>query len=118
MTKESTPTIPSVLDCLEALSKGTTLSSATAMDLLLVDADGLGRMLKLGNPDRAGSAAKAVNERIYRKTAVPPGVMIPGSKKRLWLVPDVIAWLRQFEGQRGSTRTRRRKRRKSDDSAA
>lgn len=96
-------------DYLDALSRGPTQSSTTATELLLVDAEGLGKMLKLGTPDRPGSAAKAVNERIYRRSAMPPGMLIPGSKRRLWWIPTVVQWMRQFEGQSGSTTSRKRK---------
>lgn len=62
----------------------------------LLDAEGLGHFLGLGN-ERPGSAARAIAARIERGHELPPCVEVPGLRGRRWLRSTVIRWLKRYE---------------------
>ena len=65
---------------------------------LFLDSEELGRdVLRLGSPGRSGSAMKSVNDRIARGDPMPPAIELPGSRKRIWFLPSVVAWLLEYE---------------------
>ncbi len=62
-----------------------------------LDGEALGRLLLLGNPNRDGSAARAIRNRIERGHPLPPAINLPGHRGRLWLRQTVLQWLEAYE---------------------
>lgn len=56
-------------------------------------AETLGLRLGLGDPDKPGTARKAVNVRISRGQDMPPSIRISDLKARLWRASTVDRWL-------------------------
>lgn len=58
-----------------------------------MDAEELGRYLRLTSHPKPGRAANAVNQRIRRGHPMPPEVQISFTKRRLWHRAKVDEWL-------------------------
>lgn len=54
----------------------------------------LGRLLYAPSEDPGG----LINNRISRGLPMPPSIVLPGSKRRLWLATTVLEWLKEQEG--------------------
>lgn len=57
-------------------------------DQEVVDAEGLGRIIH-----RTGKTI--IQDRLRRPSSLPPSILPPGTRKPLWIVADVIQWLRE-----------------------
>lgn len=65
-----------------------------APGMLVVDVEGLSPLLK-----RAPKTIKVDMSR--RPLSVPPAVHIPGSRSPLWIVSDVLAWMKRHQAVEG-----------------
>lgn len=64
---------------------------------LFLDAEGLGRMLGIGDASLPGRCRAAINQRRYLGLPLPPSIRLPGTRARVWYVPTVIKWIAAFE---------------------
>lgn len=62
-----------------------------------VDRDGLGQLI-FKKSDTISM------DRVRRPQTLPPACIPPGSQKPIWIVEDVINWLRQFQEKPQSTK--------------
>lgn len=60
---------------------------------LLLDAEELGRLMRLTNSVRPGAGRAAVLQRMHRGYPMPPRVSLPGARRHVWLHTDVVEWL-------------------------
>tara|TARA_R110000851_G_scaffold160865_3_gene304188 strand:+ start:1602 stop:1877 length:276 start_codon:yes stop_codon:yes gene_type:complete len=64
-----------------------------SLDELLLDAEQLGRLMRLTTSIKPGAAAAAVNQRLHRGYPMPPPLDLHGTRRRVWLRNKVIEWL-------------------------
>lgn len=55
---------------------------------VIIDVNGLARLLYR-------TPATLLEDRVRRPDSLPPALLPPGSRKPLWIVDDVIRWLRE-----------------------
>lgn len=72
-------------------------TDAASTDVEVMNAEDLGRFLRLTTSKRKGAAAQAVNMRIKRGQSMPPSIHLPGTRRRIWWRPSVRKWLAQHE---------------------
>lgn len=78
------------------MTKNETLESLTPGAVTL-DIEGLSPLLK-----RAASTLRV--DMCRKPESVPPAIYVPGTTKPLWLVSDVIEWLKRYQAMPGAKR--------------